>query len=489
MIHRFWALAILACLMTASCSAINRESASPSGGTVNATDYYLDDAGGSDSNDGKTALTAWKTLEKLNAAVLQPGDKIHFKRGGVWRGQIKGRSGSPDKPVVFAAYGSGNKPQILGSRNKNSASDWTNSSGNIWICTERFLTDIGNAVFNNGALIGKKKWSPGDLGATGDYCYDRSSSNLFLYCAGNPALSYTDIELALRRHVVDFQNTSNTIYENLELRYGGAHGFGGANTRGLVIRDCDISWIGGGDIDMDGSNVRFGNGIEFWAHAYDNLVERCRIWEIYDTGLTAQNHTATVTQKNIVFRNNLVWNCGLSSFEYWNRPAASVTSNIVFEHNTCVWAGAGWGQQRPDTNGGHVVFYFHDAETHGIHIRNNIFDIGRYLMYIGNLWSGIETNLFIDYNCWHQTNGGMAMMISGSNYSMTNWGGYLSYSGKDSHSITNDPQFQNAPGLDFNLAPSSACVNAGTNTGVTADFVGNPRPTGGTADMGALEYQ
>ena len=39
-----------------------------------------------------------------------------------------------------------------------------------------------------------------------------------------------------------------------------------------------------GDLDMDGSNVRFGNGIEFWGGAHDHLVEGNRIWEIYDSG-------------------------------------------------------------------------------------------------------------------------------------------------------------------------------------------------------------
>ena len=59
-----------------------------------------------------------------------------------------------------------------------------------------------------------------------------------------------------------------------------SHGLGGSNTHHIVIRDCDVAWIGGGHqfTGPDGKPIRFGNGIEFWENAYDNLVEGCRIW-------------------------------------------------------------------------------------------------------------------------------------------------------------------------------------------------------------------
>ena len=52
-----------------------------------ATTYYLDSEGGNDANDGVTPATAWQTLAKANDLKPQPGDKILFKRGGVWRGR------------------------------------------------------------------------------------------------------------------------------------------------------------------------------------------------------------------------------------------------------------------------------------------------------------------------------------------------------------------------------------------------------------------
>ena len=60
---------------------------------ASATTYYLDSEGGNDSNDGVTPATAWQTLAKANALTPQPGDKVLFKRGGVWRGTLTAKSG------------------------------------------------------------------------------------------------------------------------------------------------------------------------------------------------------------------------------------------------------------------------------------------------------------------------------------------------------------------------------------------------------------
>ncbi|MEG1543849.1 MAG: right-handed parallel beta-helix repeat-containing protein, partial [Tannerellaceae bacterium] len=52
-----------------------------------------------------------------------------------------------------------------------------------------------------------------------------------------------------------------------------------------------------------------------------------------------------------------------------------------------------------------------------------------------------------------------------------------------------DPKFTDAAKNDYTLLPASACINKGTNEGVTAktDLAGNTRIQGGTVDMGAYE--
>ena len=62
-------------------------------GSVQATTFYFDSAAGSDANDGLTPATAWQTLAKANEVPAKPGDRVLFKRGGVWRGTLTPKSG------------------------------------------------------------------------------------------------------------------------------------------------------------------------------------------------------------------------------------------------------------------------------------------------------------------------------------------------------------------------------------------------------------
>ena len=208
--------------------------------------------------------------------------------------------------------------------------------------------------------------------------------------------------------MINQSNTHHVLYDGLAVKYGAAHGFGGGNTHHLTIRNCDLGYIGGGHqhTSSDGNPVRYGNAIEFWGAASDHLVESCRIWEVYDAALTNQNKTATVRQENIVYRNNVIWNCEYS-FEYWNHPETSVTRNIRFVNNTCVNAGIVWSHaQRPNPNGSHLMFYTNTAATSGFEVKYNVFyqvsDWGS--RYTGG-WKSLPE---MDHNLWFSEQGVMA---------------------------------------------------------------------------------
>ncbi len=450
--------------------------------------YYVDATSGSDSNSGLSTEDPWQTIQKVNSSTLSKSTVL-FKRGEVWRGQLIPKSGNVFHNTFYSAYGSGSKPTIIGSVNRSLESNWTLEAGNVWRSAETFETDIGNIIFNDGAAFGQKKWSSGDLSSAGDYYYDRSTGYLYLYSTANPAASYSSIELALRQHIVDQHGRSYITYENLSLKYGGASGFDGGETQNITIRDCDVSYTGGGDLNMDGSNIRFGNGIAFWGNATNHLVERNRIWEIYDTGLSNQNHTRTVTQSNIVYRNNIVWNCAMACFEYWNRPSTSVTRNIRFEHNTCVNAGSGWGAppQRPDLMGVQFLLTDNPPTASEIYIRNNIAYGGNLSLFIKKAYE-YENSLTIDGNCYYKLSGNMIQIEDQAlTYSMAQFADYQSFSGQEQHSTTGDPLFNSIPLEDFRLQSGSPCRNSALDLGAITDFEGTRRPTGSGFDMGAYE--
>src|SRR5690606_13437405 len=92
---------------------ITGETSSLPAGTVA---YYVSTSG-ADSNDGLSEATPFKTLSKAASMITGGGQAILLKRGDQWSGeriQLSGKQGTPESPVVIAAYGSGPKPIING---------------------------------------------------------------------------------------------------------------------------------------------------------------------------------------------------------------------------------------------------------------------------------------------------------------------------------------------------------------------------------------
>ena len=95
--------------------------------------YYIDATNGNDSDIGTSPDSAWKTIFKINNYDFKPGDSILFKRGETWREKlIITNSGDSSNPITYGAYGSGAKPMLLGSTERNAESDWLSEGDNIW---------------------------------------------------------------------------------------------------------------------------------------------------------------------------------------------------------------------------------------------------------------------------------------------------------------------------------------------------------------------
>ncbi|MCY3022935.1 MAG: hypothetical protein NTW87_28495 [Planctomycetota bacterium] len=577
--------------------------------------FHVDATRGDDARDGLTPETAWRSLGMVNRAPLRPGDKVLFRRGEVWRGQLVPRNGDATGVVFYGAFGEGAKPLLLGSVAMNRPEDWQPAGADLWAtaplrfepgavqadlqqgkwwlyheggaacslspippdgeghpgyrleckqsgteahhiqlsvpglsvrdgqyylltlrarCTQamtlrrvalmkesapwtgyaasdaalaigtewgehtvRFhasqtakdarLTlflggalpagatlllqpgklveakcsqpmplsaDVGNIVFDQGKATGLKKWSVADLRQDGDYFYDARAWQVTLRSNANPATLYRSIELALSRHIIDQSARGYVTYEDLALSCGAAHGIGGGGTHHIAVRNCDISYIGGGHqfTPPGGKPVRYGNGVEFWSGARECLVEGCRLWEIYDAALTNQGDGVNV-QENITYRRNVIWNSEYS-FEFWNRGPTSRTRNIRFEHNTCVNAGHGWGyRQRPDPNGRHLMFYDNSSATEGVFVRYNIFCNAKdsCLRLSGRDWTSALT---MDYNCWFQSQGPL-LLWGKETVPADKFAAFQQARGFDAHSIVADPKFAGPARNDYRLAPDS----------------------------------
>ncbi|MBR4001381.1 MAG: right-handed parallel beta-helix repeat-containing protein [Bacteroidales bacterium] len=83
--------------------------------TLSAQDKtYFVSAQGNDSADGLSVATAWKSIEKVNSVTFLPGDRILFRKGDTFYGQIavKG-SGEEGRPITMSSYGDGSGRPVI----------------------------------------------------------------------------------------------------------------------------------------------------------------------------------------------------------------------------------------------------------------------------------------------------------------------------------------------------------------------------------------
>jgi uncharacterized repeat protein (TIGR01451 family) len=126
------------------------------------TTYFVSTSG-NDSNNGLTTSTPFKTIAKVNALNLQPGDKVLFKCGEVWRGEMLfvSKSGASGNPITFGSYPDSacdNKPILSGTQ---LIGGWAASgTPNIYVATLSATTFPNgiNQLFRNGSRLTMGRW-------------------------------------------------------------------------------------------------------------------------------------------------------------------------------------------------------------------------------------------------------------------------------------------------------------------------------------------
>jgi len=102
--------------------------------------YYIDSQMGSDQADGRSEQRAWKALANVNALTFEPGDKVLFKSGGSWVGQLQLKgAGTEGNPIQVGRYGEGKAPLIAGEGREDSAVLLQN--GSHWVVEDLEVTN------------------------------------------------------------------------------------------------------------------------------------------------------------------------------------------------------------------------------------------------------------------------------------------------------------------------------------------------------------
>ncbi|MBR6509622.1 MAG: hypothetical protein IKT38_03350 [Clostridia bacterium] len=350
---------------------------------IKGTIYYVSPKG-NNKNDGKSPATA---VRDVNADIFRMGDIISgdavlFERGGLWRltSTFKCEEG-----VTYGSYGTGNKPSFYASaQNYADSSLWIPSNlKNVWKLTVAD-TDIGLIAFNYGELVGVKKFNGiVSLEKNGDFYYNKAQDTLYVYCnKGNPGKVYENIEVALRFPIIT-AGYPGIVIDNLCLKYTGTFGIYMYNGSNTVISNCEIGFIGGA---IQSGNLRYGNGIQSWNGAENQVVKNNWIYQVYDAGVTWQGDYSYLPEygdvyKNITYERNLIEYCTYS-FEWWHAnngatyDSPATVENFKCINNICRFAGYGFGAQRPDVGGSHIKGFQHQfPNAKGNVISGNIFDL------------------------------------------------------------------------------------------------------------------
>ena len=279
---------------------------------------------------------------------LNFGDALLFERGGLWR------TGKPihiPEGVIVGAYGSGEKPKIYGSVNNFAkASLWEKENDNIWKTYLPF-DNAGIMVFDDSFALGVKKWNMEDVRENYDFYYDYESEFLYFYYDSDIEADFKSIEIGTRFNIFDVE--SNSIVDNLCVKYTGAHGITTPNqSENVKITNCEVGFIGG---SCQYKQVRFGNGIEMQLGCKNMIVKNNWVYQCYDAGITFQSWDSakiSTIYNDIDISENLIEFCHYG-FEFFTTSVEetglySEYKNISISKNIFRFSGYAWGyEQRP----------------------------------------------------------------------------------------------------------------------------------------------
>lgn len=393
-----------------------------------------------------TALGGWSSGNDLVIFIEENGSDVDAVR----------------QVYAYNSAGGANKPELHVTHG---------ALENVWECDDTHTTEIGNLIMDSENSIGVRVANKIDLDTQGEFWYDYDNDKVFLYSASDPDTYYNGvIECAQNVVCINMVDEDYITVDGLDVRYSAYTGIRGLRTTGITIQNCDLSYIGG-RLDA-GKTFRLGNAIEFYNSAADSIVRYCRIWEIYDAGITTQGSDAGA-KSNQKFYYNLIWNCEFS-YEFYYQDEGATADSIYFENNACINAGSGWGHSQrwgDDNVAAHLKLFPNTSTATNIYFRNNIcYESTDNCLYM-NAACNLDGNLICDYNCWYQASGNM-VSYKGDTYTMAQFATYQAAKSQDASSIATDPQMIDFANDDFRLNPHSLCINAGTNVSLLADYLG-----------------
>ncbi len=484
-------------------------------------DYYVSPTG-NDAASGASAISAWKTIDKINTLALKPGDRVLFEGGKTFTGKLllnERDAGVAGNPVTITSFGTGKAilenptgSSIEGlvcrymkiNRLILSGAGWNTFNGSrgmnfTWL-NDSEIDDVEVKGFHKAGIFLNKAI---DVRITNCYVHDNGYAGIFteggcdrMYIGYCKALRNFGDPTILNNHSgngILLTFTANSLVEFCEAAENGAQnqsmdmgpfGIWAANATAITIQHCishdNKSRAGapdGGGFDLDGET-------------YDSVLQYNYSYNNNGAGYLLCTWPGSIAARNTV-RYNISENDGSGSHSAGIFSVGSARQANMEIHNNTIYNSAGRNGISGD---GQVPASFM--------FRNNVI----VLRGNGSFVKDMNSAVFQGNAYWNLDNGG-------------NWAGYASLdawrtaTGKETLNGANvgmnrDPLLAN-PGFGakiidpslirtlsaYQLMPGSPCIDRGINLRTTfalpvgnEDFFGTVVPANGAYDPGAHEF-
>ncbi len=342
---------------------------------------------GDDENEGFTPEKPLKTLQRVmelqSKNVIRAGDVVLLRRGDEFHTKFTTKQG-----VSYSAYGEGAKPRVLASIEADDPEQWIKTEyENLYKFNGEvpFELDVGNIVFNDGEAFGQRvmksltedmsveagdnfvvsngleRWEfppqefhdQRDLKFDLQFYHNWEEKALYLYSTkGNPGDLFESIELCTYGNAV--RACSDVLIDNWCIKFTGSHGIGAGSCTNLIVRNCEIGWIGGSVQHIRNEKAtRYGNAVEIYGAADGYEVYNCYMYQCFDCGPTVQCGGSSmvpgkrIVEENIAIHDNVLWDADL---EVWlitkvdnDEHTFALLKNCRLYNNLVTRSGYGFG--------------------------------------------------------------------------------------------------------------------------------------------------
>jgi hypothetical protein len=186
---------------------------------ASASTYYVSQSNGSDSNNGLTEATAFKTIAKVNALKnLKGGDAVLLRRGDVWHEQlvIPGSGTSTRSRLTIDAYGSGAKPTIDGA---DVVTGWSLTSAGTYQTrrTTPSYKVFVDALYKESTPLKLQTSVTSTINTPGSFYRDEDTLYIHLADGSDPAKHAIEVSGTGHQNGIIASNKSYVTVQNLQI--------------------------------------------------------------------------------------------------------------------------------------------------------------------------------------------------------------------------------------------------------------------------------